>query len=238
MSSEACDTIPIPQFTPDYTPKGEYELVDNRKVYVVGNPKATYALICIYDIFGFHKNTFQGCDYLATGTEDAPLVVMPDFFNGDVVPFNDPEARKVWSEKNAYQNHVPYLQTVLNWIKEKYPSIKVTGLYGFCWGGKFSIACAKMDIVKAVALIHPSRLTESDADGIEEVPVLIIASKNETVESLAPLVSKLNKVEYVRMDDVFHGWCAARGDWGDALQKERAEEAMRKTNEFFHKALL
>ncbi|KAK9469172.1 Alpha/Beta hydrolase protein [Lipomyces arxii] len=239
MAAEPCDIIPIPEFTPDYTPKGEYELLDSRKVYVVGNPKASYAVICIYDIFGLHKNTFQGADYLATGTTDAPLVVMPDFFNGKPVdPDGGPEARTEWMNKNNAVNHIPFVETVLKWIKRQYPSIKTIGLYGFCWGGKVALMCAKMQTVGAVALIHPSRLVESDSKGIENFPVLIIASKDESVESMDAVVKNLQNVEYLRYDDVHHGWCAARGDWGVPLQKQRAEEAMMKTNEFFHKFLL
>ncbi|KAK9235387.1 hypothetical protein V1525DRAFT_390520 [Lipomyces kononenkoae] len=77
-------------------------------------------------------------------------------------------------------------------------------------GTKVAIIYAKPTLVGAVSLIHPSRLVELDADGIEEVPVLTIATRDEKREALECLVSKLNKVAYVRYDDMFHGFAAAR----------------------------
>ncbi|KAK9446993.1 Alpha/Beta hydrolase protein [Limtongia smithiae] len=242
-STEPCDVIPSPQFTAEYTPKGNFTTVEGREVYFVGNIKASYAVICIYDIFGMHPNTFQGADYLALSTIDGPLVVMPDFFAGkpvtdDISPSVNPDAFQAWRATNSAENHMPYLEAVIAWITTTYPDIKTVGLYGFCWGGKFAIMGAKLKLVNAVAMVHPSRIVELDASGVEDVPILVVASKNETVESLAPFVEKLNTVQYIRYDDMHHGYAAARGDWSVPEQKARAQETFKIMNDFFHKYLL
>ncbi|KAK9479849.1 Alpha/Beta hydrolase protein [Lipomyces japonicus] len=242
-TEEACDVLPVPKFTPEYTSKGEFELVENRKVYITGNRKATWAVVAIYDVFGFSKQVFQGADFLATGSSNAPLVLIPDFFNGEPlgsekVPRDDPEITAAWRVKNAPEKQLAYLQTVFDWVKNTFPTVRVAGLYGFCWGGKLAILAAKNNIVGAISLIHPSRLEALDADGIEDTPVLLIASNGEDEEKLNPLLQKLRKVTYIRFDDVHHGFAAARGDWSVPLQKQRAEEALQKTNEFFVKHLL
>ncbi|KAK7204037.1 Alpha/Beta hydrolase protein [Myxozyma melibiosi] len=240
--AEACDVIPVPEFTPDYTPKGEFLTIADRPVYKVGSPTSDLVLICIYDVFGLHKNTFQGADYLALQSSAAPpLVLMPDFFEGkplDPARMKEEGYRESWRASNSDTEHLAYLERVLSYVKQTYPGVKAIGLYGFCWGGKLSIMAAKHALVSAVSLIHPSRLSELDADGCESVPVQIIATKDESVESLAGLVGRLEKCEYVRMDDMFHGFAAARGDWGVEEQKERAQEAFRLVAEFFKRVLL
>ncbi|KAK9462025.1 Alpha/Beta hydrolase protein [Lipomyces oligophaga] len=248
--TEACEVIPVPDLKGlEYESKGQFEEFEERKVYVVGKETAKMALVCIYDVFGYHPNTFQGCDYLALNTESAPLVIMPDFFKGepldpkkvglvvDKTVVVDPTYREKWSTQNSVPNHVPYLEKLLPWIQTRFPSVEKIGLYGFCWGGKFAVVAAKSKMVQSAVLIHPSRIGELDADGVEDVPLLVIASKNESDESLQPFLTRLNKAEYVRMDDVAHGYAAARGDWTDPVQKNRAQETFKLTAEFFEKTL-
>ncbi|KAK9378505.1 Alpha/Beta hydrolase protein [Kockiozyma suomiensis] len=238
--TEACDVIPVPEFTPEYTPKGTLSTFNDRSLYTVGSTESTTALVCIYDIFGFHKNTFQGTDFLALNTASAPLVIMPDFFKGnplDATRLNDIEYRSSWIAARNDVDNLAYLDSVLEFIKKTYPAVKSIGLYGFCWGAKIAITAAKNKLVTAISLIHPSRLVELDAEGIEDIPVQIIATKDESDESLQPLISKLKNVEYIRMDDMFHGFAAARGDWSVVEQKERAQEAFKLTADFFARVL-
>ena len=41
-----------------------------------------------------------------------------------------------------------------------------------------------------------------------------------------------------KFEDMHHGWCAARGDWSDPLQKQRATEAVQLFVEFFTEHVL
>ncbi len=78
MPAACCSLPPVKS---DYVPVGKTEKFLDMDVYVVGPADAKVALIGIYDIFGFHKNSFQFCDLLAQGT--GFKVVLPDFFRGD-----------------------------------------------------------------------------------------------------------------------------------------------------------
>jgi len=41
----------------------------------------------------------------------------------------------------------------------------------------------------------------------------------------------------IKFDDMHHGWVAARGDWSDERQKERATKAIQLLVDFFSKHL-
>jgi hypothetical protein len=46
-----------------------------------------------------------------------------------------------------------------------------------------------------------------------------------------------SRVVHKRFDDMFHGWVQTRGDFADAVNKARAEEAIRMCSDFFVKEL-
>lgn len=133
-------------------------------------------------------------------------------------------------------------QDMINVIEHyKKEGITAIGIYGFCWGGKIGArAIAELDNVKGAALIHPSLLNKTDAEEAK-APVLFLPTKDE--EDLTPFVEivKANlgadNVEHHRFDDMFHGFCGARGDWKDELQSKRVNDAIALVHTFFKKHL-
>ncbi|KAJ2526095.1 hypothetical protein IWW43_006525 [Coemansia sp. RSA 1935] len=41
-----------------------------------------------------------------------------------------------------------------------------------------------------------------------------------------------------RFDDMFHGFCGARGDWSNSEQAKRANDAIKLLVEFFNKSVM
>ncbi len=55
-------------------------------------------------------------------------------------------------------------------------------MYGYCWGGKISVFAASDEDfsanLKAIGLVHPSRVNNEDAQDIK-VPTILLPSKSE-----------------------------------------------------------
>ncbi|CAJ2510025.1 Uu.00g059250.m01.CDS01 [Anthostomella pinea] len=82
---------------------------------VTGPADATKALLCIYDIFGFYRQTLQGADILSEGdTEQKYQVFLPDFFEGNPAklewypPTTDEQKERLGA---WFQNALPPLHT-------------------------------------------------------------------------------------------------------------------------------
>lgn len=55
----------------------------------------------------------------------------------------------------------------------------VFGIFGFCWGGKISVlAASKINDIRVAALVHPSFVSNSDADKVK-APMYLLPSKSE-----------------------------------------------------------
>lgn len=84
--------------------------------------------------------------------------------------------------------------------------------------------------------IHPSFVDVADAEKAG-APILSIPSKDEPdmTEYMAVLAKKPfgDKCKLVRFDDMPHGFCASRGDYTDALNAQRSNEAIKLTVDFF-----
>lgn len=84
--------------------------------------------------------------------------------------------------------------------------------------------------------IHPSFVDVADAEKAG-APILSIPSKDEPdmTEYMAVLAQKPfgDKCKLVRFDDMSHGFCASRGDYTDALNAQRSNEAIKLTADFF-----
>lgn len=98
MSQNPCCTS-AGKVESNYKPKGEltygkvtksHDLTIYEAPYDESN-KPNKLLICAYDIFGFHPNTKEVCDLLATTADSGFRVILPDFYRGDY-----------WSEERRY----------------------------------------------------------------------------------------------------------------------------------------
>lgn len=141
MASKACCEIP-PVITHDYTPKGVFGEVADFKSYITGPKSSKTGILVIFDIFGYFPQTLQGADILASAEH---LVVMPDFFKGEVAepncyPPDTPEKGKVLmaflnGPANAKDGEAN-VRAIAEELKKEYPGVERWGVVGYCWGGK------------------------------------------------------------------------------------------------------
>lgn len=83
VSQHCLQTKPV--ITSEYVPNGTKWLLNNRNLTIYETKPAegvnvTGTLIAVYDIFGFHPNTQQVIDKLASMGDFR--IIMPDFFRG------------------------------------------------------------------------------------------------------------------------------------------------------------
>jgi dienelactone hydrolase len=232
--SEECCTIP--QVKSDYTPKGPTEEIDGLKIYVTGDKNAKLAIIAIYDVFGFHNNTKQFCDLLSSAT--GARVVIPDFFRGSQRPENREEMQAWIAQVGNWEKVKKDLDTTLEFLKKD--GATKFGTVGFCWGGKIAVeACKNNNTFIGAVAIHPSqKLVTEDAKDLR-VPVALLPAKTDS--DFGPFMNLLETTDpesfkksvHRRFDDMHHGFAAARGDWNDPLQAQRANEALNIVATFF-----
>jgi len=236
--SKACCTLP-PFTGSDYKPIGNVEPLTGTdiEIYTTGKKDSEIALICVYDIFGFMNNTLQGADILANIL--GARVAMPDFFKGkpwELSKFPPPDGKEFMGWLGQYQ--WPYVEPIL--LKTiallRQDGAKKFGLYGFCWGGKMAVKSTQY--VGAAAMIHPAFVEVSDADGVV-APLCVIDSKDEDKDTIDKFVEELKKKPFgdkivrKRYDNMFHGFCAGRANYGDEENAKEANKAYTDVADFF-----
>ncbi|OXA56734.1 uncharacterized AIM2 family protein C30D10.14 [Folsomia candida] len=234
----------LPPVESNYTPTGSNVQLEDFSVYETGDTKSYKLLICLYDIFGFHPVTKQFCDKLSSS---GFRVVMPDFFRGKPFPSETypPKDRQVL---------VDFVTTSGSWEKvvkgdlcklfEHYrgQGVGQIGMFGFCWGALMcvSASCEYSSDIKAIALIHPSLVKDEDGDRVM-TPVLVLPASGDA--DMVPFYEKVKArfgedgSGHHRFVDVPHGFCAARGNMEDELNRKRVDEALTLTHKFFSKQL-
>lgn len=242
----------LPPFKSDYEPVGKHLALKSRDgteldIYVTGRAETTVALVCVYDIFGFHNNTFQGADHLAR--ECGYTIVMPDFFRGrgwktdNIPPKEGRDAMQAYIQSiGSWEILRPdFLQVVEHLKSEGKTSI---GAYGFCFGGKklAQAAAAGEDLFKSVALVHPTSLDPGDGN-IFSVPVALIPSAGEDQAVMNAIWETLQQKPFaqqcVRKDflDAHHGFASARSNWNDPELAAKANAAHEVMANFFKATL-
>ncbi|KAJ7630587.1 Alpha/Beta hydrolase protein [Roridomyces roridus] len=238
----------IPPIVSDYSPKGTFKSVgDFKKVYVTGGPSEN-AIVCVYDIFGYFPQTQQGADIIASTLKT--VVYMPDFF--DNAPFPAENFPPTTDEgKQALQQFfggtanpaaaVAKLGAFANYLKSG--GAKKVGAYGFCWGGKVTLAAAgESTPFEAVSIVHPAMLSVEDARKLT-VPLGIYISKDESTEEYIKILEVIAKKPFATKNDnkyysnMFHGWAAARADLNVQDNKEEFQDLYTRLAEFFSKTL-
>ncbi|KAI8975486.1 Alpha/Beta hydrolase protein [Mycotypha africana] len=233
--SKAC--CELPPVVSDYEKTGEMEKYDGLDIYTVGPKDAKKAVLVIYDIFGYHPNAYQFCDILAKSCKWR--VIMPDLLHGDYATM---ELLGKGKELMAWLDRVGTLEVVTPDIQRSEKYLKEAGvdactLVGFCWGAKIAVQLTSLNpFFVGASLIHPSFVDVKDAEKAG-APILAIPSKDEPdmTEYMEVLYKKPfgKQCKHVRFDDMQHGFCAARGDYNDKLNAQRANEAIRLTADFY-----
>ncbi|KAJ2161844.1 hypothetical protein GGF46_001152 [Coemansia sp. RSA 552] len=230
-----CNTPPVKA---TYIAKGERNKVGDLDVYLAGSKASKRGLIVNYDVFGFHANVIQLCDILG---EMGYYVVLPDLLRGK--PLTEADLGKPDLFVNFCQNEGSWAANKASYIAVrdylKQSGVSSVGIIGFCWGGKLIVsALDELDGLVGGAIVHPAPIPEGDI-GKVKAPLMILPSKDE-----ADFTGEFNTLKdkpffsqcYMeRFDDMFHGFCGARGDWANAEQAKRANDAIKLLVDFFNK---
>lgn len=119
------------------TPTGRVEKLGANNTYVSGT-SSTSAILIIHDGLGW---TFPNARLLADAyaKETGTTVYLPDFFAGEVLPF-EPILKGRWDEvdlpafltRNSREIREPEIFAAAKELRGKYGKV---GAVGFCWGG-------------------------------------------------------------------------------------------------------
>lgn len=227
----------------NYKPVGTTTTIGDMDVYQVGDTNSKVTLFAVYDIFGFHNNTYQVCDLLS---KQGYHVILPDFFRGKSwslsnFPPKDFSEFKDWAfVKHSWSKISEDINNILKNLKGDLKCEKM-GIFGFCWGGKmvFDSLKIKEPLFHSGAAVHPAMISDEDIKSVAH-PILAIISSGE-----AELLSKNNLLQssvadnskWLDFTDQEHGFCAARGNFEDPQNKQRATEAIHELAFFFKKTL-
>ncbi|KAJ7169507.1 hypothetical protein C8R46DRAFT_1175770 [Mycena filopes] len=222
-TNAACCAIPPVQS--DYTPQGSYESVgDFKKVYVTGPAGSGNSIIC----------TQQGADIIASSLKTR--VYMPDFFEPDApfpnenFPPTTEEGKKARQFFGGTANPAANIKKLTAFAQHlKSGGAKKVGAYGFCWGGKVTLAAGgESTPLDAVSIIHPAMLSVDDAHKTEPVDEYV-----KIVEAIAkkPFATKNDNKYYSNM------LAAARADLKDKDNKTEFENVYNRLAAFFANTL-
>lgn len=218
------------------------------EIYLSGpTTSSAKALIAIYDIFGFHPNTFQGADRLAQRL--GYQIVIPDLFRGRGWETSDMPPKEGREKMQAYIQSIGAWEVIRSDLRATVTCLESKGrtdigVYGFCFGGKKLVqaAAAGEDFFKAVALVHPTNLAPEDGE-LFNVPVALIPSGGEDRAVMDAIWGSLMKKAFagkcVRKDflDCHHGFASARSDYNDPRMAGRVGEAYEVLANFFEENL-
>lgn len=227
-------------FAWDGTPTGQVTKLGNHNAYVAGT-NSDVAVMIVHDLFGW---TFPNVRILADhyAKEANVTVYVPDFFAGDVVPFDIILADR-WEEfdlmgfigKHSRKIREPEIFDCARLLRDKY---KKVGAIGFCYGGWACFRLAAKEhqppLVDCISVGHPSLLVKEDVDNVGQVPIQVLAPEIDTVyteELKLHTFQTLQKLgvpfDYQHYPGVEHA-CMIRGDdkrAGERAAMERAKNA-------------
>ncbi|XP_010527412.1 PREDICTED: endo-1,3;1,4-beta-D-glucanase [Tarenaya hassleriana] len=226
MSHPQCCENP-PTLDPN-SGSGHVEKLGGLDSYVVGSPDSKLGILLVSHVFGYETpNLRKLADKVANS---GFYVVVPDFFHGDPYnPENQDRPLLVWIKDHEPDKGFEESKPVIEALKSK--GITAIGAAGFCWGAKVAVELAKQELVQAVVLLHPSRVTVDDIKGVE-VPISILGAEFDQV-SPPELVKQFEEIlaskpEVKRFVKIFprvkHGW-TVRYNPSDPSEAEAAEEA-------------
>ncbi|KAJ3575922.1 hypothetical protein NP233_g796 [Leucocoprinus birnbaumii] len=247
-TNQGCCSNPAVQS--DYQPKGTIKpFGDFKRVYVTGPAKSDNAVVCVYDIFGFFPQTQKGADMLADTLNTT--IYMPDFFEPDhpfpieKFPPKTPEAKQELQDFFGGVASPPKnIEKLVTFGKAlKSAGAKQVGVYGFCWGGKVTVASAGANTpFTAASIVHPAMLSVDDVEKVT-IPLAIYISKDEPVDEYKKIVDILSKNtfhsknDFANYSNMIHGWAAARADLKNEENLKAFNDVYGKLGEFFKKNL-
>jgi len=228
---------------PDYKEKGIVEKVDDLEIYRVGS--SSKCIIWCYDVFGFKGGrTRQMCDFLA---ENGYLVIMPDFYRGDMC---DPAAEP--DRIGGFIKDVTKWPSLkLDWEKKVKPyaekhGAKTYGSVGTCWGSYVVLRLAEDVGFNAGVSFHPSHspisgmiLQENEEEILKSVkcPQMFMPAEGDHANTYPDGLGKKvlgDALEIVTFPDMKHGW-SVRGDISDPKVERDVQKCFNLALAFFKK---
>ncbi|KAF2123945.1 alpha/beta-hydrolase [Dothidotthia symphoricarpi CBS 119687] len=215
------------------TPKGEVKRIDGVRTYFTypENGATQNAILIMPDVLGIDFLNVQliADQFAANGY----LTVIPDYFNGNVMPFNPPKEFDFWA---WVKNNMPHPETVdpviENTIKHLRGDlgVKRLGGVGYCFGGKYVFRWLKEGGLDAGYAAHPTFVTADEVKGIKgplsisaaEIDQLFTAEKRREAEDI--LRDLPVPYQMFLYSDVSHGF-ATKGDLSHAKARFAKEQA-------------
>jgi len=238
ITETCCTKPPVDAAHPN---EGKHEKLGDLDVFFAGPEDAKVAVLCFYDIFGYHPSTQE---FVVRLGKQGIRAALPDLCHGNAWPLSKfpltdaikPEFFKWIQTSFNYDAWKADVKKVVEHLRSKGASKVIT--LGFCAGAKAATrAAAEEGFVDGVVGLHPSFWNDEDAAALK-TPVLCVAAKDDPdFTSFFNAIHAPYKAlsENYRFDDVEHGFCAARGDWSGGVATQRAQEANNLAGKFIHK---
>ncbi|KAJ2753381.1 hypothetical protein GGI19_003170 [Coemansia pectinata] len=241
LTSACCNTAPVQA---EYTPIGQTCTDDTSGMtyYIVGDKESRRGIVFCYDIFGFHPNAYQVADILGL---EGLRVIVPDYLEGKPLTLAELKQPEVFHDfktrRGTYAYCRPMTLAAVNILRTE--GCEQIGGVGFCWGAKLvmgALAEKGKSGVASGALLHPSFLEMADFEQAQG-PILLLLSKdepdfqNEFAVAKAQPFSGDSRME--RFSKQVHGFCGARGDFGNDDVTGDVDKALAMTATFFKRTL-
>jgi dienelactone hydrolase len=230
----------LKSFAWEGTPTGTVSKLGDINTYITGT-NSERAVLYIHDALGW---TFPNARLLADhfAREIDATVYVPDFFDGEILPF-EPILAGRWHEidmagfqkRNWRDIREPAVFEAARQLRQK--GYKRIGAVGYCFGGWASFRVGAKEhnppLIDCISTGHPTWLTKEDIDGIG-VPVQLLAPEHDvtfTAELKSYAFEQIMKkglyMDYVHLPGVEHGGLV-RGDpnvKGEREAMARAKDA-------------
>lgn len=222
----------------DYSPLGTIERIGSGDLssYIIAGTKPG-AVILLPDIFGYDEfpQVKQTADRLAAASGFS--VAIPDVFRGKAWPMSKfppkPEDNLMgWiTSEGSYEKVSKDVYELVDHFKGC--GCAKFAVLGCCWGVSVAMtAGADAGTFSACGGFHPSLFgRDKEFAAAVNVPVALVAAKGDPLEAVKEVLDGrggdlAGRSAWRRMDDMIHGFCAARGDFKDDLVCKRVAEAV------------
>ncbi|KAH9207410.1 putative dienelactone hydrolase [Leptodontidium sp. 2 PMI_412] len=172
-------------------PCGRIENIGETEIYIsepTSSASNGYGILYLTDIIG-HK--FVNAQLLADQyAENGYVVVVPDLFHGDPVPFNSDMATfsiPTWMQ-GAYgakkvphtpPNVDPIVQAGLDTLRQKHNCKKIA-LVGYCFGAKYAVRFLGSGQVDVGFIGHPAMVEKKELEGVKR-PLALAAAETDDI---------------------------------------------------------
>ncbi|KAK3208063.1 hypothetical protein GRF29_96g1289439, partial [Pseudopithomyces chartarum] len=225
--------------------QGEVKKIGDVRTYFAypENKSTQNAIIILSDILGMDFINVQlvADQFAANGY----LTVVPDLFNGNVVPVNPPQdfdvMKWVQNEMPQVPKVDPIVESVIKHLRGEL-GVKRLGGVGYCFGGKYVCRWLKEGSLDVGYTAHPSFVDAEELQAIKG-PLSIAAAETDNIfpapkrRETEDILQKMNIPYQLNLfSDVEHGF-AVRGDISKKPAKFAKEQAFLQAVAWFEEYL-